>query len=139
MADREIDQIVNTPREVTLSTGSTCLLSPITVAELPEFIDALAPLMSGGYEIDPVALLGSHPRELIEAVRVGARMSADDMKTLGVDDLIELATVIIEVNADFFVRRILPRLAGGMASLQATLAGLTSLTASSLPATGSPT
>jgi hypothetical protein len=139
MADPQLDQVLNTPLQAVLSTGDAVAVSAITVAELPAFIDAIAPLLSDGYDIDPAKLIISHPRELIEAVRVGARMDAGQVNALGIDDLVELAVVIIEVNADFFVHRILPRLTGRMASLEKTLTGLSSSISSCRPATPSPT
>lgn len=122
----DLNTLVNAPVSLALSTGRAVDVSPIRVKELPAFIAALEPLfalMGGG--IDVVALLAHNSEAVIAATAVGLRMPRAEVDEFGLDDLVAAAVAVIEVNADFFVRRVQPALSQAQKRTTARLAGLT--------------
>jgi hypothetical protein len=115
--------------------GARLEITPIRVRELPAFARAIGPILAdleGG--VDLAALLAAHPEAIIAATAIGARLPLEQVNDLALDELLALAFAVLEVNADFFARRIAPALTAGSERLATRLAGLSSTPASGAPA-----
>lgn len=88
----------------------TILVTPIKIRELPAFVRALEPIFGALAVGDLAGTLVHNAEALIEAVRIGARIDRAWLDERDCDALLALAEAVIEVNADFFIRRLLPRL-----------------------------
>lgn len=123
------------PRSVSVG-GQRIDVTPIRVRELAAFAAAMRPLaqaLADGVELP--WLLAEHTGALIATVAVGARVETAWIEGLGLDELLDLAEAVIEVNADFFVHRLAPRLTQSAARISATL---TAAGSSSTPASATP-
>lgn len=137
-APSDLDTLVNTPVTVALSSGAVIEVTPIRVRELPAFIAALEPLLgmaAGGFDV--MALLAHNSEAVIAATAIGLRLPRAEVDEFGMDDLVTAAVAVIEVNADFFVRRVQPALTQAQRQTIARLAGSMPSSASSPTATGS--
>lgn len=128
----DLDTLINTPRSVTLAGGDSLDIGPLEIRELPAFTRAVEPfiqhayLHEGGNATDLVIHMLTHDVDrLIDMVVVGARIDREKFGRMHGDDLILLATAVVEVNLDFFIRRMLPQINAAMQSLLVRLAGST--------------
>jgi hypothetical protein len=138
------DLNVLVPSAVTVTVGGESLaITPLRIGELPAFTRALAPAVAEFRRegIDWLALFGLHGEAMLTALAVASRRPREWIEQLAADEAILLAATIIEVNSDFFARRVLPKVEAAMARLpaQGPTAGSTSPSGSSAPATASPT
>lgn len=108
-AGSEFDVIA--PKAVTISiAGEDVAISPIRVKQLPSFTRAVSPLISNIIQGDsPAVLVATNADDVIAAVSAASNLSVEAIGELEVDDLIKLAGAVIEVNLDFFIRRVLPQ------------------------------
>lgn len=111
--------------EVTLASHPTVVVRPITVGQLPRFLRVIKPivdslaqggtsledLQGGEIEVDMLALYVEHGERLNEAIAISTGLPLKVVETLGLDEGIQLAKAVWEVNADFFARRVLPLIA----------------------------
>lgn len=121
----ELETIVNAPEPLTLSTGRVLDVTPIKVREFPAFTKALEPIISmlaGGAAVQ--ALLVQNSEAVIAATAVGLRIPRDEVDDFDLDDLVIAAAKVMEVNADFFARRVLPALNQTTVKMSVLLAGL---------------
>lgn len=91
-------------------SGGTFTVSPLTVGQIPSFARAIrpiAPALQGG-EADWLGLLADHGDAVIAAVSIASSITPKDLAALGPDEFVALATACMEVNMDFFVRRLTP-------------------------------
>lgn len=133
----DLDTLVNVPVTLNLTTGLAVEVTPIRVKELPAFIAAVEPLLAmAGSGFDVPAMLVKNSEAVIAATAIGLRIPRDQIDTLGLDDLVAAALAVIEVNADFFVRRVQPALMQAQRRATATLTG--SKLSSALSATDTP-
>ena len=87
----------------------TIALTPLVLGELPAFAKAIQPFTADlAIEPDWLRLLGSHGDSMIEAMAIASRQSREWIAGLALDEAICLAQALFEVNADFFIRRLLP-------------------------------
>ena len=100
------------PVPVTLVIGGEPLeLTPIRVGELPAFARAVQPVaVSLSASPDWLALLAEHGEAVIDAVAIASRRPPEWVTNLALDDAVRLAEAVFEVNADFFIQRVLPSL-----------------------------
>lgn len=109
----DIDQLI--PQPVELAIGAeTLAIAPLKIGQLPGFLRAISPVMQilSGTAIDWLALFGEHGDTMLTAVAIAVgkpRAWVDDLRA---DDAIVLAAKVIEVNADFFTRTVMPKLDG---------------------------
>lgn len=109
----ELDTLV--PAGIDLSiAGEAISLKPLKVGQLPAFLRVISPVMkhlSAG-EINWLELFGERGDDLLAAIAIAVGKSRDWVDDLAADDAILLAAKVIEVNADFFTRTVLPKLDG---------------------------
>jgi len=102
--------------DVKLSTGEVLLISEITIREFPSFIKIVKRLLPKGLTKDKektieeqlLEVVMEDPDALLELVSVCSKMEKTKLDTLSITDLILIATAIIEVNLDFFMKKVLP-------------------------------
>ena len=122
------------PVPVTLVIGGEPLeLTPIRVGELPAFARAVQPVaVSLSASPDWLALMAEHGEAVIEAVAIATRRPVGWVAGLGLDEAVRLTEAVFEVNADFFIQRVLPSLTEAATRINQTLgAGIPGATQSS--------
>ena len=104
--------------------GEPLAIRPLKVGQLPAFLRAITPVMQylGGDSIDWLALFGERGDDLLTAVSTAVNKPRAWVDELAADEAILLAAKVIEVNADFFTRTVMPRLDGLIARTGATAA-----------------
>jgi hypothetical protein len=96
------------PVVVTLS-GGALELTPIRLGELPRLLAVVRPLASElSADPDWLALLGQHGEAMLDLLAITARRERAWVNDLPLDDAVQLAAAVFEVNADFFVGRVVP-------------------------------
>ena len=104
--------------------GEPLAIKPLKVGQMPAFLRAITPVMQqiGGDGIDWLALFGERGDDLLTAVSIAVGKPRAWVDELAADEAILLAAKVIEVNADFFTRTVMPRLDGLIARTGATAA-----------------
>lgn len=109
----DMDKLV--PQAVELSLGGDVVaIKPLKIGQMPAFLRAITPVMQqiGGNGIDWLALFGEHGDDLLTAVSIAIGKPRAWVDDLAADEAILLAAKVIEVNADFFTRTVMPKLDG---------------------------
>ena len=114
----ELETIVPQGIEL-LIAGEPLLVKPLKVGQLPGFLRAISPVMQqmASSEIDWLALFGERGDDLLSAIAIAVAKPRAWVDELAADEAILLAAKVIEVNADFFTRTVMPRLNGEMGGL----------------------
>ncbi len=129
----DLNSLINAPTLVKLGEREVAI-TPIKVRELPAFTRAISPIFAAlGQGLDVPTLLAAYPESVIEATAIGARLPIEEVRELDLDGLLALAFAVLEVNADFFARRIAPALEAGSTRLAKKLDGLNLSLASVAP------
>ena len=104
----------------------TIELAPIKIGELPAFSRAVQPIAAYlSASPDWLVLFAEHGDTLIDALVIATRRPREWIAALELDDTIRLASTAFEVNADFFIRRLLPSITEAAARIEARMPGLT--------------
>lgn len=111
------------PVPVTLVIGGERLeLTPLKVGDVPAFARAVQPVAASlSASPDWLALLAEHGEAVIEAVAIASRRPPEWVTNLELDDAVRLAEAVFEVNADFFIQRVLPSLTEAATRVSQTL------------------
>ena len=109
----ELETIVPQGIEL-LIDGEPLLIKPLKVGQLPSFLRAISPVMQQltASEIDWLALFGERGDDLLSAIAIAVGKPRVWVDELAADEAILLAAKVIEVNADFFSRTVIPKLDG---------------------------
>lgn len=104
--------------------GEPLAIKPLKVGQMPAFLRAITPVMQqiGGDGIDWLALFSEHGDDLLTAVSIAVGKPRAWVDALDADQAILLAAKVLEVNADFFTRTVMPRLDGWIAQTSAAVA-----------------
>lgn len=113
---KELEKIAPIPVRVDVG-GERVSITPIKVRELPAMMRAVGPILAEIQRGDIVAALAANADSLISAVAIGSRLDRTWVDELDVDDLVILAGAVVESNADFFVRRVMPILTAAIESV----------------------
>ncbi|MDP3651130.1 MAG: hypothetical protein Q8R67_05535 [Rhodoferax sp.] len=94
--------------------GETLAIKPLKVGQMPAFLRAISPVMQHltQTEIDWLALFGERGDDLLSAIAIAVSKPRQWVDELAADEAILLAAKVIEVNADFFTRTVMPKLDG---------------------------
>ena len=114
----DMDKLV--PQAVELSlAGDVVAIKPLKIGQMPAFLRAITPVMQqlGSNGIDWLALFGEHGDDLLTAVSIAIGKPRAWVDALDADEAILVAAKVIEVNADFFTRTVMPRLNEQMGGL----------------------
>ncbi len=101
-------------------------MQPVKVKDLPRFLAAIEPIARELAEGDILAALAKHAGHLIEATAIGAGVERAWLDEQTPDVLVELSAKVIEVNADFFVQKVLPAMQAAAGTLARIASGGTS-------------
>ena len=85
-------------------------ITPVKVRHLPAFLKACEPIATALMAGDITAALLHHADDLITATALGADVDRAWLEDQTAEVLIDLAAQVIEVNVDFFVKTLLPRI-----------------------------
>lgn len=116
------------PQGKSLSIQDTNLtIKPFKFGELPKVFKAIEPISStlfsalqGSNQFEMIAgMIANGGDSVIDLMVIGSRQPRDWIEQLDLDEGIELLTSIVEVNADFFIRKVLPGLNDRLEQLQA--------------------
>lgn len=109
----DLDTLVPQGIELVID-GEPLAVKPLKVGQLPAFLRAISPVMQQltASETDWLGLLGRHGEDLLTAVAIAVGKPRVWVDELAADEAVLLAAKVIEVNADFFTRTVLPRLDG---------------------------
>lgn len=105
----DLDMLVPQAQVLELA-GQPLNIRALVVGELPAMLKAVRPFaeqLTG--EPDWLALLCDHGDALLAALALASRQPRDWVDALALDDAITLAAAVFEVNADFFVHRVAPK------------------------------
>ena len=111
------------PVPVTLVIGGESLeLTSLKVGDVPAFARAVQPVAASlSASPDWLALLALHGEAVIEAIAIASRRPPEWVRGLALDDAVRLAEAVFEVNADFFIQRVLPSLTDAATRVSQTL------------------
>ena len=102
--------------------GERIDLSPLKVGEVPAFARAVQPIAASlSASPDWLALLAEHGEAVIAAITIATRRPVDWVAGLDLDEAVRLAEAVFAVNADFFIRRLLPSVTQAAARIGQTL------------------
>ena len=92
----------------------TIAISPLKVGQLPAFLRVISPVMAqlSQPQINWLALFGERGDDLLSAIAIAVRKPREWVDDLAADDALLLAAKVMEVNADFFTRTVIPKLDG---------------------------
>jgi len=109
----DLEKLIPQPVELTVG-GETLAIKPLKVGQMPAFLRAISPVMQHltRAEIDWLTLLGEQGDDLLAAIAIAVAKPRQWVDDLAADEAILLAAKVIEVNADFFTRTVLPKLDG---------------------------
>jgi hypothetical protein len=132
------------PLPVSIEIGGKALdLTPLRVGELPAFVRAIRPFAEQlTTAVDWIGIFADHGEALLEALALASRCPRLWIEGLSLDEAIRLAEALLEVNADFFIRRVSPeidRVARRLAARTHATVGAMPSNGSSPPATATPT
>lgn len=103
-------------------SGEKIDLTPLKVGEVPAFARAMQPIAASlSASPDWLALLAEHGEAVIAAIAIATRRPVEWVAGLDLDEAVRLAEAAFEVNADFFIRRLLPSVTQAAARIGQTL------------------
>lgn len=91
--------------------GETVSVKPLTVDKIPLFARAIrpcVPALQGVGGQDWLRLLAEHGESMIDSVGIATGIEREGFNGLPPDEFVVLASAVMEVNMDFFVRRLAP-------------------------------
>lgn len=98
-------------------------IHPVKVKDLPAFLAAVEPIARELAEGDILAALAKHADNVITATAIGANVERAWLEAQTPDVLVDLAAQVLEVNADFFARAVLPKVTAAAESLARIASG----------------
>lgn len=102
--------------------GERIDLTPLKVGEVPAFARAVQPIAASlSASPDWLALLAERGEAVIAAIAIATRRPVDWVAGLDLDEAVRLAEAVFGVNADFFIRRLLPSVMQAAARIGQTL------------------
>jgi hypothetical protein len=133
----ELDLLIPPAAEIVVG-GETLAIQPLKVGQLPAFLRTISPVMRKltSPEIDWLLLFGERGNDLLTAIAIAIGKPRAWVDELAADEAILLAAKVIEVNADFFTRTVIPRLDGLFAPVKHVPAPTARAAAGSTPSSG---
>lgn len=110
---------------VLAAAGSLLELTPIRLGELPRLLATVRPIASKLAE-DPdwIALLSEHGQTVLDLLVITTRRDRAWVEALSLEEAVQVAAAAFEVNADFFVARVVPAIHAATSQLGPKLQSL---------------
>lgn len=107
------EHVIEPESRTVLLDGEPLQVKPVTVGRLPRFLRAIKPVLATmqGEELDLFAAFADHGEQVIEALSIATGLPVARIEVLELDAALDLARAVIEVNLDFFARRVTPAIA----------------------------
>lgn len=88
-------------------------VTPIRIGKLQAFTQAIKPIAADVLDAmegsgDLLTTIELHGDRMIEAVQVATGIERGKLDEMLPDDFVRLTSAVVEVNADFFIKRLLP-------------------------------
>ncbi|MFH1493732.1 MAG: hypothetical protein ABIG70_02925 [Pseudomonadota bacterium] len=110
----ELETLIPQPVEIKIG-GEKMEILPLTIGQLTRVMKALKPALADVQgEINITLLAVDHGETLLAAVAAAIGKEIVLVEALQPDEFIRLAGKLLEVNADFFTRRVLPEIAAAV-------------------------
>jgi len=116
-----LEALIREPR-IIKAAGEAVAITQIRTKHIPSVLRLCAPifgplasLAKGDPTADIASLVVDHADTVISLVAIGSNKSVDWVGELELDELLEIGIAVVEVNASFFVARVLPLLTEKMA------------------------
>ena len=108
------------PKTVTVR-DKTIEVSPLSVKNIGKAVTYVEPLIKELAEngVAPMVIL-KHTDEVIALCALATNQDADFLGELNAAELLSIITLVVQVNADFFVSAIMPQMTNLMKSVQTT-------------------
>lgn len=110
-------EVIESPTVTVGYRGSELTITPLKVGQIPKFLRAIRPLIedinpnvSATAEAEFLGMIAEHGERLIEAASIATGQSIDWLSEGDADEFGVLVKAIIEVNSDFFTRKVAPLL-----------------------------
>lgn len=108
-------EIISPPTKTISFMGRELVLSPVRMGKMQEFTLAVRPIANDLFMAlegtgDILQTIELHNDRMITAVAVATGIDRKDLEGLLMDDFLKLTEEVIAINADFFVRRLIPTL-----------------------------
>ncbi len=125
------------PESLILAVGGDQLeITPLRIGELPAFARAVKPIAAHlTLQPDWMLILSEDGEALILALALACRRPPEWLAGLSLDEAIQVAEAVFEVNADFFIQRVVPQLQRVSQRLGSLKLGPIASSDSSAPAT----
>jgi hypothetical protein len=109
----DLEKLIPQALELTVN-GEILAIKPLKVGQMPAFLRTISPVMQhlSRTEIDWLTLFGERGDDLLSAIAIAVGKPRQWVDDLAADEAILLAAKVIEVNADFFTRTVMPKLDG---------------------------
>jgi hypothetical protein len=111
--------------------GKTITPRTMKVKQLPAVLKAVQPFAGvfkdGVQSLDIPTLLIDHTPNVVELVHQLTGEDKEWVENLELDEMIEVFTKVVEVNLDFFIRKVLPLLSEAMVRLGGGLSSKTQI------------
>jgi len=123
----ELNVLIPQGKELNIRDANLTI-KPFKFGELPKVFKAIDPiskalfeaLSGGGNQIEVITgLVANGGDGIIDLMVIGSKQSREWIEDLELDEGIDLFTAIVEVNASFFVQKVLPTLNSKMEAIQA--------------------
>lgn len=120
-----LENLIREPKIVP-AAGEQIEITQIRTKNIPAVLRISAPIFSvlasavngkSLSSVDVISLITDHAESVIALVAIGCRKSEDWVGELEIDELVVLASAVVEVNALFFVKAVLPALQKSMESV----------------------
>jgi len=119
----DLNMIAPEPRPPVQFMGRAVEVRPLTIGQIPAVTRLLRGVKIGAVfggdesiaDIDFMGLIADHGDQMIGAVAMATGMKSDEVERADPAEFIELARAIVEVNSDFFIRKVVPQI---MASIK---------------------
>lgn len=120
IAQDDLTQLLPQPTELKVG-GKTLAITPLKVGELSAFSRAVAPIVTvfEHGNLDLFSLIADHTETVVTAVSIAVREPREWINELMVGELVLIAAKVIEVNADFFTRSVIPNVTHAIGTLSA--------------------
>jgi hypothetical protein len=119
-------EVLNPPEATVQFSGEDVTVTPIRMGKLQAFTKVVRPIVGDIVTAldgsgDMLTTIELHCDRMIEAVQIATGIERDKLDNALPDEFIGLAKAVIEINADFFARRLLPSIKTAVEGLQETV------------------